>query len=99
MSQDGIEIHFDKELGCLQLACEPDAFAAYRSIACEHLKDFPDIPTDRIIELNIVDTVSLVARRSAPKRRIRGLVFGITITVILALAIFGACTLFARLSG
>ena len=97
MSEDGIEIHFDEKRGYLQLACEPDAFAAYCSVAREHLKDFPDIPIDKVIEMHIVDTATFVARRDAPKRRIGGLVFGIFIAIILVLAIVGACALIAKI--
>ena len=69
MSQESIEIHFDEERGYLQLACEPDAFATYRNVAHEHLKDFPDIPIDKVIEINITNTATFVARNDAPKRR------------------------------
>lgn len=98
MSQDGIEIHFDEKHGYLRLACEPDAFAAYQSVAREHLKDFPDIPVDKVIEMNIVDTATFVARRDAPKRRIGGLFFGIIVVVIIALAVIGACALFTKIT-
>lgn len=98
MAQDGIEIHFDEKHGYLQLACEPDAFAAYRSVALEHLKGFPDIPIDRVIEMNIVDTTTFVARRDAPKRRIGGLFFGIVVVVILALAVIGAYALVTKIT-
>lgn len=96
MSQEGIEIHFDEKRGYLELACEPNAFAPYREIARKHLKDFPDIPIDKVIEMNIVDTATFVARRDAPKRRIGDLVLGIFIGIILILAIAGACALFAK---
>ncbi len=97
MSQEGIEIHFDEKRGYLQLACEPDAFAAYHSVAREHLKDFPDIPIDKVIEMSILNTATFVARRDAPKRRFGGLLFGIIVAVILVLAIIGAYALIARI--
>jgi len=97
MSQNGIEIHFDEKHGCLRLACEPDAFAAYRSVAREHLKDFPDIPIDKVIEMNIVDTATFVARRDTPKRRIGGLIVCIIVAVILALALVGAYALISKI--
>jgi hypothetical protein len=98
MAQDGIEIHFDEKHGYLQLACEPDAFAAYRSVAREHLKDFPDIPIDKVIEMNIVDTNTFVARRAVPKRRIRDLLFGIVVVIILVLAVIGSYALIATIT-
>ena len=90
MFKDGIEIHYDEKRGYLHLACEPDAFAAYREVAREHLKEFSEIPINRVIEMNIVDTTTFVARRDAPKRRIRDLIFGAVIVLILALAVIGA---------
>lgn len=98
MAQDGIEIHFDEKHGYLQLACEPDAFATYRSVAREHLKDFADIPIDKVVEMNIVDATNFVARRDAPKRRIGGFLFGITVVAILALAVIGAYALIAKIT-
>ena len=53
MSQDGIEIHFDEKRGYLELACEPDAFAAYREVARDHLKDFPQVALEKVIELKL----------------------------------------------
>jgi len=96
MTKDGIEIHFDEKRGYLELACEPDAFAAYRDLARDHLKDLPEIPIDKVMELNIVDTATFVARRDAPKRRIGGLIFGLVVAVILALAVIGACALITK---
>ncbi len=98
MSQEGIEIHFDEKRGYLELACEPDAFAPYREIAREHLKDFPDISIDKVIEMNIVDTATLVARRDAPKNRIWGFIFGLLVIVVLILAIFGAYALITKVA-
>ena len=43
MTRDGIEIEFDEKRGYLHLACEADAFAPYREIAREQLKDIPDV--------------------------------------------------------
>ena len=97
MSQDGIEIHFDEKRGYLQLACEPHAFAAYREVARDHLKDLPEIPLDKVIEMNIVNTATFVARRDAPKRCVRGLIFGFLVVLVLALAIVGACALIAKI--
>lgn len=99
MSEDGIEIHFDEKSGCLELACEPDAFAAYRNVAREHLKGFPDIPLEKVIEINVVDATSFTAHRNAPKRGMGGVLFGIVVAVILALALFGAYALLAKIGG
>jgi hypothetical protein len=96
MAKDGIEIHFDEKRGYLELACEPDAFAAYRDLARDHLKDLPEIPVDRVMELNIVDTATFVARRDAPKQRIWSWIVGLVIAGILALAVVGACALIAK---
>jgi hypothetical protein len=96
MPKDGIEIHFDEKRGYLELACEPDAFASYRDLAREHLKDLPEIPLDKVVEMNIVDTATFVARRDAPKRRIGGLIIGFVVVVILVLAFVGACALIAK---
>ena len=98
MSEDGIEIHFDEKRGYLQLACDPAAFAAYRSFACEHLKDFPEIPIDKVIEMSITDTATFAARRDASKRGIGGLLFGLMVTSILVLAVVGAYTLIAKIA-
>jgi hypothetical protein len=97
MPKDGIEIHFDEKRGYLEVACELDAFAAYRDIAREHLKDLPQIPIDQVMEIHVVDTATFVARRDAPKRRIGGLIVGFAITVILALALVGAFALIAKI--
>jgi hypothetical protein len=96
MSQEGIEIHFDEKRGYLQLACEPDAFAPYREIAREQLKDFPDIPIDKVIEMNIVDTAIFVSRREAPKNRFWDFILIIFVIVVLSLAIFGAYALITK---
>ena len=93
MPKVGIEIHFDENRGYLELACEPDAFAAYRDLAREQLKDLPEIPFDKVMELNIVDTATFVARRDAPQRRIWNWIVGLVVAAILALAAIGACAL------
>jgi hypothetical protein len=96
MSQEGIEIHFDEKRGYLQLACEPDAFAPYREIAREQLKDFPDISIDRVIEMNIVDTATFVSRREAPKNRFWDFILVFFVIVVLSLAIFGVYALITK---
>src|SRR5262245_30066019 len=95
---DGIEIHFDETRGYLELACEPDAFAPYRALARKQLADFPEIDVDKVIEINIVDTATYVARRDAPRNQILGIIIGIVIVGILVLAAVGALALFARFS-
>src|SRR5687768_13287579 len=97
MSQDGIEFHFDEKRGHLELACEPDAFAPYREIAREQLKYFPDILLDKVMEINIVDTATFVAKRDAPKRRIGGIVVGGLVVLFLVLAVIGACAIIAKI--
>ena len=94
---DGIEIHFDEKRGYLELACEPDSFTPYRDIARGQLKDFPDIPIDKVMEINIVDTATFVARRNAPNRRIRGIVVRCVIALVLILAVIGACAIIAKI--
>ena len=98
MSEEGIEIHFDKKRGYLELACEPDAFAPYREIARDQLKDFRDIPIDEVIEMNIVDTATFVARRDAPRRRLVGYIFGLLVIVVLILAVVGAYALITKVA-
>ncbi len=97
MFNDGIEIHFDEKRGYLELACETDAFSAYREIARDQLKDFPDISLDKVMEINIVDTATFVARRDAPKRRIGGIVVGGLVALVLILAVIGACAIIAKI--
>ena len=97
MSEDGIEIHFDEKRGYLEIACEPDAFAGYRDLARNHLKDFPEITLEKVMEINIVDTATFVARRNAPKHRIGGLIFGVVVAVVLALAAFGAYAVITKI--
>jgi hypothetical protein len=96
---DGIEIHFDAKRGYLALGCEPDAFAPYRAIARDQLEDFPEIPVDKIIEINLVDTATFVARRDAPKKRFGDLIPCTVIVVVLSLAAVGAVTLYGKLFG
>lgn len=95
---DGIEVHFDEKRSKLELACEPGAFATYREIAREQLKNFPGIPLENVIEINIVDTASSVARRAAPKRRIGGMIVGLLIAIVLALAVIGAYAIIAKIA-
>src|SRR5687768_17509980 len=95
---DGIEIHFDQKRGYLELACEPDAFAPYREIARDQLRKFSDIPLEKVIEINIVDTATFVARRDAPRRRIGGMIVGLLIIVVLALAVIGAYAIIAKIA-
>lgn len=92
-AQDGIEIHFDEEHGHLRLACEPDAFSDYCKVVREHLKDFPEISIDQVIELNIIDSARLVARRGATKRVLFDYLFGAGIIAVLLLAMYGAFAL------
>jgi hypothetical protein len=87
---DGIEIHFNEKRGYLELACEPDAFAPYRELARHQLSDFPDIPIDRVLELNIVDTATFVARRNAPRRQLLDYSVTFSIGLVLCLAAVGA---------
>ena len=98
---DGIEIHFDERRGHLELACEPDAFAAYREIARRQLADFPGISVDNVIEFNVVDTVRVMERRNAPQRRMWELVIWIIVallTLVGAFAIVGVVAVFRRLA-
>jgi hypothetical protein len=94
---DGIEIHFDETRGYLALGCEPDAFAKYRAIAREQLKDFPEIPVDKVIEINLVDTATFVARRDAPRKRIGDLIICGVIIIVVCLAAYGGVVLCGRL--
>ncbi len=63
------------------------------AILREQLKDLPEIPVDRVMELNIVDTATFVARRDPPKQRIWSCLVGLVVAIILALAAIGACAL------
>lgn len=98
MSQDSIEIHFDEKRGYLQLACEPDAFAAYLVMTRKHLEVLPEIALDKVVEINIIDTATSVARRGAPARRLVDLIFGVVVVAILVLAVIGACSLVAKIT-
>ena len=91
--EDGIEIHFDKKRGSLELGCEPDAFAPYREVARRQLKEFPEIPIDRIVEMNIVDTAEFASRRAASKRPFRDTAIVLLALAILTLAAIGAYAL------
>jgi hypothetical protein len=93
---DGIEIHFNSKRGWLELACEPDAFAPYREIARKQLAG-TEIPIDEVIEINIVDTATFVARRDAPRKRLIDILVASLITAILVLAIIGAFGLVSKL--
>ncbi|MBE7157816.1 MAG: hypothetical protein INR62_05180 [Rhodospirillales bacterium] len=93
---EGIEIHYDDKRQYLELACEPDAFAAYRGVARQHLSDFPEIDIDRVIEIHIMDTATFVRRRNAPRRRIWDAVFIVLLVLVLTLAAIGAISLAAR---
>jgi len=95
--RDGIEVHFDEKRGHLELACEPDAFAPYRDIARQQLADMPGLRIDKVVELNIIDTATFVARRNAPRKRIFDILFCLLVFVILGLAIIGASTLLRTL--
>jgi hypothetical protein len=94
--EDGVEIHFDEKLGCLELACGRDAFAPYREVARRQLKEFPDISMDGVVEMNIVDTAKFVSRRAAPKRLFRDIAIVLLALTVLALAAIGAYALFTR---
>ena len=93
---NGIEIHYDDKRQYLELACEPDAFAAYREVARQHLSDFPEIDIDRVVEFNIMDTATVVRRREAPRRRVWDIVFDFLLVLVLTLAVIGAISLVAR---
>ena len=88
-ASDGIEIHFDEKRGYLELACEPDAFASYRELARTHLADIPDISLDKVIEINIVDTATFVARRDAPRRKVSDWAIGGFVLLVLGFAVIG----------
>ena len=96
---DGIEIHFDEKRGYLQLACEPDAFVAYRDVARKQLVDFPHIAIEKVLELSVTDIATFVARRDSPRRRFVNVIIGLVAVVILALAAVGAVALVSKLAG
>ncbi len=98
MSKDGIEIHFDEKRGCLELACEPDAFSSYLELARGHLKDLPEIPIDQVIEINIVDAATFAARWDASHRHLGGMVVGGIVVVVLVLAVIGAWAIIAKIA-
>jgi hypothetical protein len=95
---DGIEIHFDQKRGRLDLACEPEAFARYRELAREDLREFPGISMDRVAEICIVDVASYAKKRGAPKGPLGSVLFGLALVVILALAVIGAMTVLNRVA-
>lgn len=98
MSRDGIEIHFDEKRGSLELACEPDAFAEYRSLACRHLEGFPEIDVGKVLEMHILDTATFVARRTRPRKRVGDLILCVAIATVLALAVVGAFSLITKIA-
>jgi hypothetical protein len=89
MQRDGIEIHFDGKRGYLELACESDAFAAYREVARAQLADFKEIPVGEVIEINVVDADASVARRRGPRRMIWGWVVASLFILTTTLAVVG----------
>jgi hypothetical protein len=99
MIQDGIEIHFDEKRGYLELGCEPDAFAAYREVAREHLKDSPEIPIAKVMEIRIVDTATFVAKRETRGHWVVGVLFVVVLLTILVLAVVGATTVIGKFFG
>jgi hypothetical protein len=97
MPEDGIEIHFDEKRGCLELACEPDAFRRYLEVARDQLRDVQEIPMERVIELNIVDAATHVTQSRAPKQRAADWIIGSVLFVVVALAIVGAVALITKI--
>ena len=95
---DGIEIHFDGKRGYLELACDPDAFAPYRELARTQLVDIPDVSLDKVIEINIVDTATFVARRDAPRRRLWDWAIGGFVVLVLVFAVIGVVAVARRLA-
>ena len=95
---DGIEIHFDEKRGYLELACEPDAFAPYRELARKQLVDIPDVSLDKLIEINIVDTATFVARRDVPRRRLWDWAIGGFVVLVLVFAVIGVIAVARRLA-
>jgi hypothetical protein len=85
--QEGIEIHFDKNRGVLELACEPDAFTPFLELVRSQLSDFPEITQAKIVEIYISDTTTIVARREEPQSIIPGFV-GISLFLTVA-SLFG----------
>lgn len=90
---NGIEIHFDEKWGCLELACEPEAFAPYLDIAREQLMHFPEIDMEKVIELNVIDTESYVARRDAPRKMFGETLIAAMIGGVVVLALIGFLSL------
>jgi hypothetical protein len=95
MSQDCFEIHFDEKRGHLELACEPDAFAIYREVVRGQLKDMPQVPLDKVVEINIVDSAAYVTRR-ANLHTMGSLVMGLFIVIVLVLAAVGAWAVISK---
>jgi hypothetical protein len=94
---DGVEIHYDDKRRYLELACEPDAFAAYRDLARQHLADFPEIDLERVIEINVVDTAQSVKKREVANRGVRGIFFTILFVLTIVLAGVGAISIISML--
>src|SRR5262245_54765093 len=86
--QDGIEIHFDDKRGHLDLACEPDAFAAYLDLAKDHLEGIPEIDFNLVKEINITNTAVFVAEReSLASKLVCGAIIACIFFVLLLAAI------------
>lgn len=94
---DGIEVHFDEKRGCLDLACEPDAFAAYLALAKDHLEGVPDIDFNRVKEINIADTVAFVAERESVASKLFWAAVAVCFAIVMFLAVIGFSTLVGHL--
>jgi hypothetical protein len=92
----GIEIHFNEKRGCLELSCEGDDFSPYRELARKQLRDFTGLPFDKVTEIVVVDAAASSARRHARGARLRGLLAGLVVALILILAVVGAYTLISE---
>lgn len=95
--RDGIEVHFHDERGYLELACEPDAFAAYLALAKEHLEGVPDIDYNRVKEINIADTAAFVAERESVASKLVWGVVAVCFVIVMFLAVIGFSTLVSHL--
>lgn len=98
LSRDGIEVHFDAKQGRLELACEPDAFSPYRELARSQLVGLPDISFDKVIEIEIIDTATLVARRNTPRRRLVDWAIVAVLVLVLSFAVIGVVAVFRLLA-
>jgi hypothetical protein len=90
---DGIEVHFHDERGYLELACEPDAFAAYVALAKDHLDGVPDIDFNRVKEINIADTAAFVAERESVASKLFWAAVAVCFVIVMFLAVIGFSTL------